>query len=476
MSDIILKNTLVAVEKENSEGTEVLPQGATSFILAMEDGANDIIKPAREALERANLNATLDKSASRGGMKSVSGSMGVEFKSGGSSSQPEYGVLFESALGSHEAGSLDNVTSALNFNFATTDVNDTDNEITHALHGLETGLTVQFSSTTTLPGGLSALTDYWVVKTGVNTFKLSDSLAHAKAATNIIDITDVGVGTHTCTPKAHTSTVIYMGETSAFSVGDTVLIKESGAYHCSPITALTEDVSITLLVPKATSVFTKDVKVDVLRKYSAQQSGHPSFSVTKYLESALRETGFGCKISAMDMSDWTTGKNPKLKFSYEGMGFTRTTNAPSFTPSYQAQLPVISLNACIYKDGVNVQMDSFTMTLKNTVEFKTSTCSPNGRLSSRATAREITGKLNPYKQSDSFADFTKWYNDTTFSLFAWAGNPTAVSGEYNEIISIYLPACQFTEIGQTDKNGLLQDDLPFAARSSTLPTMTVCVG
>ena len=55
---------------------------------------------------------------------------------------------------------------------------------------------VQVSTTTTLPGGLSAATDYYVISVSDTTIKLATSYANAVAGT-AIDITDAGTGTHT---------------------------------------------------------------------------------------------------------------------------------------------------------------------------------------------------------------------------------------------------------------------------------------
>lgn len=75
-------------------------------------------------------------------------------------------------------------------NFVAADVNTTDNTITIADHGFVTGLKVALSGTN-LPGGLSA-TNYWVIVVDSSTIKLSDSLAHALAGTNVVDITTQG--------------------------------------------------------------------------------------------------------------------------------------------------------------------------------------------------------------------------------------------------------------------------------------------
>ena len=83
--------------------------------------------------------------------------------------------------------------SAKTFTAAVTDI------ITKAAHGYVTGLKGQVSTTTTLPTGLSASTDYFVIKLTADTYSLATSLLLAQAGT-AIDITDTGTGTHTFTP------------------------------------------------------------------------------------------------------------------------------------------------------------------------------------------------------------------------------------------------------------------------------------
>lgn len=63
-----------------------------------------------------------------------------------------------------------------------------------------TGTEVEFSTTTTLPAGLSTETRYWLIYQSATTFKVATSLANALAGT-AIDITDTGTGTHTVTIK-----------------------------------------------------------------------------------------------------------------------------------------------------------------------------------------------------------------------------------------------------------------------------------
>jgi len=68
--------------------------------------------------------------------------------------------------------------------------------ITHTNINLMNLSTVQVSTTTTLPAGLSAATNYFVIRLTDTTCKLATSYANAVAGT-AIDITTTGTGTHT---------------------------------------------------------------------------------------------------------------------------------------------------------------------------------------------------------------------------------------------------------------------------------------
>jgi hypothetical protein len=67
--------------------------------------------------------------------------------------------------------------------------------ITHTNINLLNYSTIQVSSTVTLPAGLSAATNYFVIKVSDTTCKLATTYANAVAGTNI-DITSAGTGTH----------------------------------------------------------------------------------------------------------------------------------------------------------------------------------------------------------------------------------------------------------------------------------------
>lgn len=62
----------------------------------------------------------------------------------------------------------------------------------------KSGTKVRFTTTTTLPTGLSLATDYWLVRVSSTTARVATSYANYVAGT-VVAFTDVGTGTHTMT-------------------------------------------------------------------------------------------------------------------------------------------------------------------------------------------------------------------------------------------------------------------------------------
>ncbi len=263
---------------------------------------------------------------------------------------------------------------------------------------------------------------------------------------------------------SHTTDTIYLSDTSDLNVNDIILVKESGAYHVSPITAISANTSITLLVA-ADNAFSDNVVISKVTNYAPADSGHPSFTVSKYVEDAVLEQAAGCMISGMTLENFTTGQYANLNFSFEGMSYTRTLTSPSYTPSLDSSTPPVVLSACVYQDGTELPVNDFSLSLENTLGKITSTCSSNGTTAIKVTGRKITGTINPYKKDNDIAQWTKFDNNTLFSLFAYAYNPTSTSGEFEEVVAFYMPNCQISEIAEADKDGVLQDALSFVATS-----------
>lgn len=274
--------------------------------------------------------------------------------------------------------------------------------------------------------------------------------------------------TTTTTTKAsgNTGSVLQIedADISKFNVNDVVMIKESGAYHVSPITAKstgTGTATITLLVPKASGSFSNSVVISKSSVYYTANSGHPTISVSKYVEDARLEQAAGCRVTSMSLNNFSTGGLADLAFSMEGLNYDHSLTAPAYTPSFDSALPPMALKAYVYQNGTAVAVNEISMSVENTIAFKTSTASENGKISSRVTQRTVSGSFNPFKQSDSVANFDAFNNETSFSMFFYMAIPTSTAGEFKDVVAFYLPDCMITEYSEGDADGMLQEALSF---------------
>ena len=88
-----------------------------------------------------------------------------------------------------------------------TDVNIGTDVITQSAHGFTTGLVGQFTTSNTLPTGISAVTNYFIIVVDSNSYKVATSLANALSGTQL-DITGTGTGNQTFTPTALSGGVV----------------------------------------------------------------------------------------------------------------------------------------------------------------------------------------------------------------------------------------------------------------------------
>lgn len=276
------------------------------------------------------------------------------------------------------------------------------------------------------------------------------------------------------TSTGHTTTVIQIedADIASLEVNDIVMIKEAGEFHVSPITAVDPTpaaANITLLVA-APSAPSDNVVLAKAVTYEVASTGHPSLSITKYVENAVRETAVGSKVASMSLENFSTGQLASWNFGFEGLTYARTLAAAPFTPDYDSSLPPIILNACVYQDATQIPVNNLSWSLENSLGFTTSTCSPNGRTSGRVTSRTITGSYDPYKQDDDLGQYNKFDGNTEYSLFASAHVPTSTTGEFEQVVAFYMPNCISTELGESDQDEVLQDAVSFQASTGAAGT------
>lgn len=373
--------TSYAVEIEATEGTHVLPQSGQSFIQVVKDGAE--FTKSQETLTRNIFTGSIGQVQSRVGIKSVTGSMPVEFRAGSSEgAAPEASPLYASAMGGQK----------------------------------------QRTAITT--------------KTGNSATRL--------------EIEDLDI--------------------SEFSQYDVVLVKEAGQFEMSWVFSVdTTPGAAGITLGQGLSFTPSDnVEIAAVTQYTTAESGHPSLSITKYIETTKDEQATGAKVTSMSLEGWETGSIGTMNFGFEGLTWDSNLTARPFDPEYDVTKPPIILNACFYQDGVRVPVNSLSLSLENTLGFVTSTCSPNGRISSRPTARVITGSFTPYKQDDDLTQFNNFKCNIPYTLFAYAYNPILdancnPTGEFENATAILLTNVVTTELGESDSDGLLVEEVTFSA-------------
>lgn len=255
-----------------------------------------------------------------------------------------------------------------------------------------------------------------------------------------------------------------------FSKYDIVLVKEAGSYEMSWVFSVdTTPAAAGVVLGQGLSFTPSDnVEVAAVTQYSTANSGHPSLSISKYIEDAKLEQATGCKVTSMSLENFTTGQIPSVNFGFEGLSFDSSLTANPFTPNYDDALPPIALRACLSQEGVEINVNDFSVSLENTLGFVTATCSENGRISSRVTERSITGSFNPYKDDSTLTQFENFKCNTPYTLFVYAFNPTLdancdFTGEFTNAVAMLLTNCITTELGESDSDGLLVEDITFEA-------------
>lgn len=274
----------------------------------------------------------------------------------------------------------------------------------------------------------------------------------------------------TTTTKAsgNTATVLQIedADISKFNVGDMILVKQAGAYHVSPITDKTTGTgtaTITLLVPHPSGDMADSVVIAKHTTYHVADQGHPSLSISRYLEDSILQQATGCKVNSLSLEGFSTGSLPTFSFGFEGMNFDSSLTAPPYSPSYDSQLPPIVLSAKVFMDGTEIDVNELSFSMENALGWKTATNAENGRKGSRVTERTISGTMNPYMKDDSISNFTKFKAGTAFSVFAYAMLPSSTAGQFSGVVAVYMPNCVMTDLGESDQDGLMQDSISFSA-------------
>jgi hypothetical protein len=183
--------TFSATPKMDSIAENTTDAGVTVDELLIKDGGISGVKKVSHNIVTATNGTTITFDLSQGDIQQVTlgGNRTLAI------SNYSQGQCFILHLRQDSTGSRTVTWFSFPSTFTTSDVNTSTDVITVG-RNIPTGTPIIFTSTGTLPTGLTSGTTYYAINNSSTTIKVASSLANAQAGT-AIDITGTGSGTHT---------------------------------------------------------------------------------------------------------------------------------------------------------------------------------------------------------------------------------------------------------------------------------------
>ena len=491
MAFTIKNNEKIAVSREVTQGVYVDPS-ASDFVLPLADGIE--LNPAKELLERDILTPNIGQILPRTGIRSVSGTIGLEARASETEGAvPEQGLLTEAALGAVKTVAEITlptqafIDGATTFTFTSGD-NFAQNDIimikfpgafhftpiTGVSGTTATMLVPIVGAKTSAAYAVAAHTNYIAANAGHPSFSVTKEVEG--------DLVEEGLGCRVAsmalenftTGQLPTQSYGIDGLTYEWLVGGTNFVSSDSLQFNIANAGDGDGDSLSVSVNGGTgTVFTFDTTpaagqfstvagLAVLLNGIAGLEATVNAVSTDEIDLVATQKEGGSIVITTTSGD---GTNPWNKLT---VSFADT------IPTFDNSLPPVILEACVYQDDKRVIVNEVAFTVENSLGYITSTCDANGRISSRVTARATTGTFNPYKTASVDGDqteavtleqFNLFNTNTPYSLFMYAGNPTGTDGEFNEVIAYYLPSCLSTEIPEGDADDVLQYNISFTASS-----------
>lgn len=267
---------------------------------------------------------------------------------------------------------------------------------------------------------------------------------------------------------SHTTTTINFSDTSAFSVNDCVLIKDTtNGYSIRPISAITTNTSITLAIALDNAPPDSTVVAQVTTYYH-DTSNAITFSAEHNLGSqAIQQQVAGLRAASMSVENWSVGQIPTCNFSVQGLSLERVDADATETPAFSDALPPVALSACMWLGGTKLDYTEFSMNIENTISFIMSACDADGKISSRITNQAVTANINPYlDDTDLTNTWDKFNNNDDVSFFIYAYNPTSTAGQFENGVAIWMPQAKITEAPVADNDGIISENIAIKAHRS----------
>ena len=268
----------------------------------------------------------------------------------------------------------------------------------------------------------------------------------------------------------HTATRVNFADTSAFNVGDVVLVKEAGAFEMRPISAISANAYIEFPIALENGAPSDNVVVAQVTTYYSDTNSAPSLSAEHNIgQQAIKQKVRGLRVASAALENYSVGQIPNISFGLQGLDIERVDEDATANADFSADgEPPVALSACLWVGGEKLAYTELSLNVENTVNYLTSACDADGRISSRITEQVTTFTCNPYlDDSDLTKTWDKFNDNDDVSVFFYIYNPTATDGEFEQGIGVYLPQARITAAPLADQDGIVTEALEIKAHRSS---------
>lgn len=482
------RNSVLAIMPEVTEGTPVVPAGATDFIALQDDFS---MEPAFENLENAELKASLGSAKSIVGLESPTASFSHYMRHSGVEGQaPNFNELLKAAFGTESVAAAEYDTVAAS---------------TVSTIKVDTGEGASFERGEAL-----------LIKDGTNGYSIrpihSVSSDDLELGFNVAMAPALGVSlgkavTYVPANSDHQTLTIwdYLGNSGAvqmmagsrvtelsMSIAAGELINasyslEGVSYYFNPINILSTDLYLDFTDDNGTFAaivaagFYKDphqLAAAITTAMNTVQTAETHACV--YSDSTGKFTVSTSTSTVLSLL-WNTGGNTantigdKIGFSVAADDTLATTytsdNAQSwvapYTPSFDSSDPLVAKsNLAMIGDATDTTCfgpSTVDFTLSDTKRDILSICADSGKSGSIINAREVTVSVSALLNQHDADKFRRMRENTTTRFCYVGGTKSGGNWQAGKSFCLYLPTCTVSSMTVTDDDGLASLDLELTA-------------
>jgi len=268
------------------------------------------------------------------------------------------------------------------------------------------------------------------------------------------------------TSTGNTSTVMEFGVSPNFAKGDTVMVKEAGAYELRPISAVGAT-TITFPFALTNGAPSDGVSIEAVETYYHDTANSISLSAEHNVGDEIQQQVAGMRVDSISMENFTVGQIPQLNFGLGGLSLERVDSAGTATPDFTADaLPPVALEACLFIGGTQFSYTEASMSIENSLSFLTDACLESGKAGSRITSQSVTFNCNPYSDDTSLTNWDAFNDNSDTNIFLYAYNPSSTAGEFSNAVCVWIPQGKIVESPFGDQDGISTDNLVIKAHKS----------